>query len=714
MIPDKYRKSVVSFRNDRMGARFLSILNAIRIAQDYNMPYFFTWMTHGRASEELQAPTEIFDAGYFDAHFVSHADFKHIDAHATDLSALPIECDASQITKGCEDGDTFLCMGTELMVLPWEDAASVAPRYAAAIDHVSFDATIIAAMKAVDDTLATSGTAFHIRRGDIIYDPVTSNQLWSNKYIPREFYEVLAKRLISDPNARVLVFSDEPAELARLKEISPQILAAHEVLPADLTLAQRDFMEIYAMSRCQHILGPPGSGFSAAAALIGNRTVTDVRDALTQDEHDAAMALLCDRLIERSDLFLGDGDIGQCFPFALTYLNKEGRASEGRDLLSSYAESGFQKVYFFKLMAEQAIAAGDYAHAGDALERLRNAKLDPAIPARLELQWSDLHRITAIAAAKSGDMDALHNQAAMALWYNPTNRTAFQMVSQLTDGGHIDPARFPIPFDADMRRPLPPVVWVTDHVIPPKTPDAQQWTLPPDLMAWDWKLFLGKTLIRGFATPQFITRSQDLFVRQFSRHAPAASVASALGVYACALEDYDRARELHTKALQAAPDTPLFLKRMADTMLAVDPTDPIASILLEKAVGLSPDGSLFHASLAQCLLGQNQPERAFALFTEVCANPHVLPEIPFLAARAMRQRRNKIKDQPALALIDQACAAAPHIRRFMVLRTNILIDAGQIDDATDQIAQIVAHYGEGGDLKALRARITPEGSPHAA
>ena len=704
MLPDKYQGSVVSFRNDRMGARFLSLLNAIRIGADYDMPYFFTWMTHGRASEELQAPTEIFDAAYFDAHFVSHDDFRLLDGTAVDFATLPLTTEASLIPDGKAKGDAFICMGTELVVLPWENAEDVAPRYAAAIDELVFSKPVQDAMKAVDVTLAQSGTAFHIRRGDIIYDPVTSNQLWSNKYIPREFYEVLAKRLTSDPDHTVLVFSDEPAEITRLKEISPQIMAPDEVLPAGLTLAQRDFMEIYAMSRCQQIIGPPGSGFSAAAALIGNRPIRDITTVLDEAENAVALDLLTQRLTDRSPLFLSDGDTGQSLPFARNHLNATGRQKQALTLLESYQASGFNKLFFYKLLLEQRLISGQFNGYNAVLENLATAKLDQALPARLEQHWSELSRIASVLAANARDAEGTAHHAAMAFWYGGGNRTAYNTFSVLLAKGFITPATFALPFDPDVKRPVPAKLGprpgsegLDDQ------PTEAQWVIPPDLLVRDWQMFMGKTLNRGFDTPAAAARALELFNIQFARHSPPASAMSVQGVYATVLGQHTQALDLHKTALRAAPDNPLFLKRMAATMLAVDPQDPIARILLEKAATCGENQSLYKAELAQCLMVQGDMDRAISLMAEAARAEDALPEVPFLAARMMRQHKHITDD--TLALIDLALARAPHVRRFMIMRVHILSDLGRRLEADTMLDDIVTRYGDGGDTKALRARL---------
>jgi tetratricopeptide (TPR) repeat protein len=210
-------------------------------------------------------------------------------------------------------------------------------------------------------------------------------------------------------------------------------------------------------------------------------------------------------------------------------------------------------------------------------------------------------------------------------------------------------------------------------------------------------------LVRGFQTPQSITRSRDIFLHQFPRFAPAASVASAQGVYATALGELETARDHHKQALQDEPDNALFLRRMAATLLAEDPADPVALVLLEKAAFVAPKQGLFRAQLGLCLFGQKQRDRGLRILRKLCSETHVLPEIPFLTARAMRQNRQSGAE--ALALIDQALSQAPHIRRYMHMRVHILADMKNFEAANEQVEKIVARFGEGGDLIDLRQRL---------
>lgn len=62
--------------------------------------------------------------------------------------------------------------------------------------------------KIVDVFAGKTLTVYHIRRGDIILDPIASNKLWPNKFIPREFDEQHLDITLQNPNAQVLCFSD--------------------------------------------------------------------------------------------------------------------------------------------------------------------------------------------------------------------------------------------------------------------------------------------------------------------------------------------------------------------------------------------------------------------------------------------------------------------------------------------------------------------------
>lgn len=709
MLDQKYHGSIIAFRNDRLGARLMTMMNAIRIAQDYDLPYYFVWKTDGRTSEELLNPTQIFDAAYFAQHEAPIDVYRDVAPQSADVAALPPKSTVADFKAQTAGQGAVICSGSNLIVFPWETSEDVAPRYANALAALRFSPEVTQAIKEVDAVLAGSGTAFHIRRGDIIYDPITSNQLWSNKYIPREFYEVLAKQLTRDPDKRILVFSDEPEEITRLKALSPQILGAADVIPASLTLAQRDFIELYAMSRCGVIYGPPGSGFSMTAALMGNSSVQDVRSALDAAGLDEALDLLVSRLQSSRDLFLSDGDIGQSLPFALNHLNATDQGETALNLLQDLRQSGFSKVYFFQLLLKQHLMTSDFSAGPDVMAAKMKASLDVAIPGRLETHWAELSRLAALASAHQENGPQAQDQITKSIWYAPTGRPALLTLARFWAVDLFDPLQFAIPFDPAVRRPVPSqtydlIIAREGHInLLAPGQEKQQWAMPLEQIALDWHPFLCKSLVRGFGKPDMIKRSLEVFMMQFERFIPEDAMASALGLYAYAAGDHDKALDYSSIALAEQPDNPLWLKRAALAWLEYDPDDAQGPTMLSQAAEIGGAHSLYAAQLADYQWRTKQRPAALRTMQTMCASRGIIPEMPFITARMMRQLRQS--NDIALGYIDEALAQAPHVRRFLSLRANILLDMDDQARGADAIDQIVTLFGEAGDVPQLRGRL---------
>ena len=215
--------------------------------------------------------------------------------------------------------------------------------------------------KIVDVFAGKTLTAYHIRRGDIILDPIASNKLWPNKFIPREFYEQHLDVTLRDPNAQVLCFSDTPIEVDRLKENDPDRVQGFKDLLGnrEFTTGARDFLELYAMSRCQQIYGPPSSAFSQTAMAIGGSSLDAVQDALAADDQAAAMDRMTDRIEERSALFLNMGDVGQCLYFLIEHQAAKGNSNRAKRIIRTYMEDGLDKSFAYQLLCELSVSAGE-------------------------------------------------------------------------------------------------------------------------------------------------------------------------------------------------------------------------------------------------------------------------------------------------------------------------------------------------------------------
>ena len=120
--------SIVAHRNDGMGARVIAMLNAVRVAQDYGVPYFVGWTTHGRTREEVRDPSFIFHPDYIVDRFFDVEIMSEIYDDLIDLSTVDVHnWDEAKFRKALSKGKSFLsgaAMG--VTVLTWEDEADVA------------------------------------------------------------------------------------------------------------------------------------------------------------------------------------------------------------------------------------------------------------------------------------------------------------------------------------------------------------------------------------------------------------------------------------------------------------------------------------------------------------------------------------------------------------------------------------------------------------
>lgn len=132
--------SIIAHRNDGMGARVIAMLNAVRVARDYGVPYFVGWTTHGRTREEVRDPAFIFDLDYIADRFFDVEIMSEIYDDLIDLSTVDSHSwDEAKFRKALSKGKSFMsgaAMG--VTVLPWEDEAEVAARLPTCIDAFTF------------------------------------------------------------------------------------------------------------------------------------------------------------------------------------------------------------------------------------------------------------------------------------------------------------------------------------------------------------------------------------------------------------------------------------------------------------------------------------------------------------------------------------------------------------------------------------------------
>ena len=103
--------SIVAHRNDGMGARVIAMLNAVRVAQDYCVPYFVGCTTHRRTREEVRDPSFIFHPDYIADRFFDVEIMSEIYDDLIDLSTVDVHnWDKAKFCKALSKGKSFCLM----------------------------------------------------------------------------------------------------------------------------------------------------------------------------------------------------------------------------------------------------------------------------------------------------------------------------------------------------------------------------------------------------------------------------------------------------------------------------------------------------------------------------------------------------------------------------------------------------------------------------
>jgi len=683
MTPANLNSSVIAHRNDRMGARIIAILNAIRISRTYDIPWFCGWTTGGRTHEECRDPSAIFDEAFVAEKFFDTDTLTEIYDNLIDLSII----DGSSVTqedflKRLRKGKSYLsgsAMG--ITVLPWEDHDKIAAALPLCMDALAYSAPVKAMIAKIDAKFVdTNLTALHIRRGDIIHNQITSNKLWPNKYIPREFYEVHLERLLEDPTTRVLVFSDTIEEVTRLKAKSDRVIGIADLFgELDLTSGARDFIELFAMSRCKRIYGPPSSAYSQTATVIGGGILQSVQSALSSQDYDRAMDLMTERLEQKSDLFINQGDVGQCLYFLMEHQLKKGDPGRAKKIINDYIEDGLDKNFAYPLLCELAVAT----NALPSIERVRDLAYQR--PVYVDESIATVNAYSAINNLQQGTWDVARSRLSTAMWYRPLDPLVQGALCLGATAGVITPENF-FPFDPAMHRaqkgvfPNGKKALADLNGIVPKghNVDHKKISHPWEIVHRDWRTVSGKKLNRAYHNKSKIMKSLEKLERLYKEMAGSPSLVSAIGVLHCAAGNFEASLEAQKAAVAAAPDNPLFRKRYADMLFDTGDHD-VAVRYMKEATEMAGNHPCYAADLAEKLWTAKRRNEAREIYNEIAQTEHEYIEIYIMTATMLR--RDTDRTQEALDQLNKALKRAHGGLRIMLPKARLLMTLGQHEEA---------------------------------
>ena len=672
---------LVAFRNDRLGARLLSLVNAWRLSQDLGAPLRMHWPVTTGVGSEFNDPTELFDPQFVADHFIGAEDWRALRPGAVRLGKFEGQPSAELAAHLQAGGDVEVGMAFGITVLHGEDAADVRTRCRAIFQELPFAAPLdplVAQLKAALD----GAVAYHIRRGDLSEDIKARNRAWPHKFVPLEYYHAHIDGEIAHAR-RVMLFSDNPEIIAQLRADHPQLCTISDFVDVSrLDQGARDFAELMAMSCCSRIVAPEASAFSTTAADLGGAVKADVKDDLAPDALRTANETLLNRLRTDPGSFAGDGDLGQSLPHMRQYLTAEGRTEEAMRLYRDCIDRGLEVSFVFPQAMSLALSRGDAKAAIALADCLRDRTVYH------DIDLAQCRVLEAIARCQAGQHDAARRALAGAVWVRGDAVGLRRILPALILHGALDADNF-LPAQPEViamaGRRLSPALLRNERIdgvrldplLSLAGADTAKGTAlhagSSEPLWWDWEPLLGSKLIGPSLEKGLAGRYAARFEKALSQGKAGPAVLGSLAMIEAHRGDTDAALARLRALTGAGAGDALTWQRISHVhMLRRDHAD--AAEAAETAASLN-DAPAFRAWAGMCLL--RQPRGDDAAIAHLRAAHDAGPgfaTVPALLAAAL-QRAGDIEG--ALAAIEEALLLAPNTARFAMTRCRLLVELGE-------------------------------------
>lgn len=674
---------IVAVRNDRLGGRLGALLNAKRIADDYGAGFGFTWASHEAVSPELQKPEQLFSEDFLKNYRETALGFGELQESALAVEGLPANTDRDWLISQLRIGNLRCSEAMKVVRLPWEDPQEVAERLVGTLGTVDFNPVVMRAMARIRDDLGEAAlVAYHLRRGDII-DPSSrpSNVLWPTKYIPRVFYEEHIERVLStEPDARIVIFSDAPHEVEAFCALSSRVIPAARLIDdVDLEPLQRDFLELFTMSLCKRIVAPGASAFSSLAALLGNSRVVPITADLSKAERERALTRLTQQLDETPDAFAGDADLGQNFPELIAFHTSRKTPERAREILQKHHDRGFRQSYIHDLLAEQHFWAGDADAALDLARSLRDR------PILTDLANAQVYAWAGLAALSANRVVEAIRMAHIAQWLQPNLPISRILTGALLGLEGSSPQLYPVAPELVQNKRS--IVWRFSAIaerLPAVGEDSKTLSfLPFELDIRDWREVQSLRLPSAFWNVPNQKKMIGFFQSSYRRDLDAPGVKSALGQVLMQAEAAEDGARMILEAYDAAGDDPLVAIRRARLLWAQDRQQAALNAFAE-AAELAGQHVCFLAEQGIALMKAGKKGRAIELFSKIAQQDHDFIEIHIATADVLR-RSGKTRST-ALQIAARIDEMVPGARRTAQIHQKVLEQDGQKHKAAE-IAQ---------------------------
>jgi predicted Zn-dependent protease len=671
-------------RNDLFGARMLPFVNALRIGYDYDIPVKIYWPVPPEGTTNIGEHAEVFDSAFLERHFISQDEYRQLSQQAVALAQVR-NAPAAEIVEMVNQGRILALHSSQVaMTLGGEKGQVVKKSYRATLDRITFTPLVtqnIAKINAI--TKGQKMLAYHVRHGDVTTSYRAKNKPWVNKFTPSEFYVHHYENYGQRQDAKALLFGDFKPSLDWLCAQCPDLIRISDVIDLkELGSLQRDFLELYAMSRADTILGPRSSGFSQLAASLGGVDFRDIAKDMKRKDYEVIYVKLYDRLTNDPESFSSFGETAQCLAHLVPYLYGKGEIAKVAELLEREIERGNEISYLFSLCADACFKTGKL----NEVLSLRHRSL--SVPMFDPTSIADVDGLAAQAAVQMGDINEalrLLNFAAFQTPYSPQLQVAF---AQLDAKGTITDASF-YPIDRALMNVLQPGV------------SAFQ----PVFFAWEWRHSLisnfQRPLTHAGAADRLLTTTQKKFAKAPRSSALTASYLSFKSVVRMGQGFQDDAFELSMEAVEMAPRNHHVLRRHIQNLIQA--RNPQAALpFCQELCAIAPEVPIYQTLLATVHLNLKQREKAMEAIDQSQIHGLRFPAITLRQANAFLLMKQPEKAEALLETV------LPEIRwpdQYLDALTTTKIELNRQDDIMPMLLKLQKEAGATRNISHLVAKV---------
>lgn len=675
------RGQLIAFRNDRLGARLLSLVNAQRLAIDHDVPFAMYWPEVAEVGSEFNDPTELFDRDFVAAHFIESEAWRTLRKSSEKLMNRT-GLTGEKLREAIDGGQSFTVeMAFGCLSLEGEDEAATVRRCGDLFRRLPMEPRLEERTRGLAETLS-GATAYHIRRGDLISDIRAKNRRWPHKFVPNEYYFQHISGAY-DASDVILLFSDDQGVLAELKARFPKCKTLDQLIDyRDLPHGARDMLELYAMACCDAIIAPEQSAFSTTAAELGGVRRASVKEDLPKEACREASEHLLDRVKASPITSENAGELGQSLTHLGDYLCDQGRGAEARSLYAHFVEAGGDISYITPQAMALMIAGGEYGQA-IALGGMQA----PNQPYH-EKDLLTCRLLEAAAYAAAGDLAVARSRLENAFWLAPSFGDLSRILPILLMNGGLDARSFP-PASANLvgltgralgyEKTKHPALTHLAALAPVNTPAEAPKSGNLEVLQLDWAHLLGGGRIAERALETTMGKKLVRIVERKSTSGNAElEIVSLHEVIRAYQGDLDSAVAKLDSLVEEAPEDATLRQRRSHVLRLTRAWSDAA----DEAViaGRLLDVPTMRAWSGLCLAQANRLEEARDDLTDALDRGSALATVPATLARVMI----KLED-PAAALIaiDTALRLAPNNARFQVTKAELIAEAGDVKSALE-------------------------------